>query len=354
MPLTFGRKSKPVIQSNPAIQAVVDDLDLADQSNVLGEDAPSPLRERFKSDPRIKAEFVERIAIDELKPNSKNAKKHPEHQISLLAENIEEFGFTNPLLIDENNKVLAGHARLEAAKRLGLEYLPVVRLTHLSPAQKRAVAIADNKLAELGAWDFEILAEEFEFLTDRNSDITFDHRITGFDTADIDQILDDRDEPDRHDPDDEVPPPASTPPVTEPGDLWEAGAHKLVCGDAIDPDVSRKLMGDELAQISFDDFPYNVPNAGHVTKREGVREFAMGKGEMSSAQFTEFLSKLCANILAYLASGAIVYTCMDWRHLRELQAAADPLFGSLYFHTLDRCRPFAPRPKLLMGRPGAA
>jgi ParB-like nuclease domain len=128
---------------------------------------------RSKSDPRIEAERVEHVPIDQLMPNSKNAKLHPERRLALLEANIEEFGFQNPLLVDENDRILVGHARWEAARRLGFTHLPVVRLTHLSPAQKRAAA--DITLAELGAWDYDILAKEFEFLTDRNSDITFDY-----------------------------------------------------------------------------------------------------------------------------------------------------------------------------------
>ena len=190
----------------------------------------------------------------------------------MLEENINEFGFTNPLIVDETNTILAGHARWEAAKRLGLEYLPVVRLTHLSPAQKRAAAIADNKLAELGAWNSDILAEELEFLTDPDSDISFDYRITGFDTPEIDDILDDETDTARNDPEDDIAPPVSTPPVTLPGDLWDAGQHKLICADATVSEAYERLMQGERAQISFNDFPFNVPNEGRVTKRKGVRE----------------------------------------------------------------------------------
>lgn len=321
MPVKFG--SKPAIYSEPIIH--VDDLDDLNVDN----QRPFPSHSHFRSDPRIKAEGVENVSIKDLEPNSRNAKQHPERQISLLEENINEFGFTNPLIVDENNTILAGHARWEAAKRLGLEYLPVVRLTHLSPAQKRAAAIADNKLAELGAWDFDILAEEFEFLTEPDSDISFDYRITGFDTPEIDDILDDETDTDRNGLEDDIMQPASTPPVTQPGDLWDAGQHKLICADATISETYERLMLGERAQISFNDFPFNVPNGGHVTKRKGVREFAMANGEMSKEEFTNFLAKLCKNIAANSASGSIAYLCMDWRHISELMTAAEPAFHAL-------------------------
>jgi len=154
MPISFKKNSK----------VTIDDL--------VGTSEHQPWHVRFQSDPRIEAERVEHVPIDQLTP-MKNAELHPERRLALLEENIEKFGFDNPLLVDEGDRIVVGHARWEAARRLGFTHLPVVRLTHLSPAQKRAAA--DIRLAELGAWDYEILAEEFEFLTDRNSDITFDY-----------------------------------------------------------------------------------------------------------------------------------------------------------------------------------
>src|SRR3984893_1844402 len=322
MPIFF--KTPSVIHSKPVIHAVIsDEMDER-------QDQPLPLDPRIKLDARIKAECVEMVPIDALKPNPKNAKKHPDRQIALLEENIEQFAFTNPILIDEANQMIGGHARYAAAKRLGFRHLPAIRLSHLTPAQKRAVAIANNKLAELASWDLEILAEEFEFLTDPETDLGFDPRITGFETVELDQLLGDQADDDRADPADEITPVnPETPAVTCPGDAWDCDSHKLLCGDATNREDCAKLMGDQRAQIGFEDFPYNVPNAGHVTKREGVREFAMARGEMTSRQFIDFLSQICNNILAYLAPGAVAYFCMDWRHLRELQAAADAVFGEL-------------------------
>jgi hypothetical protein len=158
MPVSF--KKNPKI----SIHTAIDD--------VVGTSEHQPWHVRSKSDPRIEAERVEHVPIEQLTP-MKNAELHPERRFALLGANIEEFGFHNPLLVDEDDRILVGHARWEAARRLGFTRLPVVRLTHLSPVQKSVSA--NIRLAELGAWDYEVLAEEFEFLTDRNSDITFDY-----------------------------------------------------------------------------------------------------------------------------------------------------------------------------------
>ncbi len=303
----------------------VDDPIAAEQPRI---EQPNPLGPQIKLDARIRAECVEVVAIDRLQPNPKNAKKHPERQVALLQENIEQFGFTTPLLVDEDNKIISGHARYQAAKRAGFEHLPVIRLSHLTAAQKRAVAIADNRLAELGEWDFEVLAEEFSFLSDTDLALDFDPRITGFETVEIDQILDNDRKPERDDPADQIPILDShAVPVTTVGDVWTCDTHRLLCADATEPENFSKLMEREKAEIVFTDPPYNVPNNGHVTKREGVREFAMARGEMSPDQFTSFLATILANIFNYIAGGGVAFICMDWRHLFELWAAANDSFG---------------------------
>ena len=294
---------------------------------------PVPLGPQVRLDARIPIpECIEIIPISDIQLNPRNAKTHPERQIALLQENIVKFGFTNPLLVDEDNKLIAGHARYEAARRAGLQELPVIRLTHLTATQKRALAIADNKLAELGEWDLEILSEELTSLFDDASvELDFDPRIIGFDTSEVDQILDDSSsKKDRFDPaDDFETPPPDSPAVTAAGDTWECDEHRLHCGDATNPESYAALMGRDKAEVVVTDPPYNVPNAGHVTKREGVREFAMAAGEMSPETFTAFLSVVFGNIFNYMQTGAVAYFCMDWRHLSELWAAASPIFGTL-------------------------
>ncbi|SHN82511.1 site-specific DNA-methyltransferase [Bradyrhizobium erythrophlei] len=291
---------------------------------------PDPLGPQIRLDARIRAECVEVVPIVELHPNPKNAKKHPEKQIALLQANFEQFGFTTPLLVDEDNKIIAGHARFEAAKRSRFEHLPVIRLSHLTATQKQGVALADNRLAELSTWNLDILTEELSFLFDASTELDFDPGIVGFETVEIDQIIGDDTKKDRADPADvfaTLPP--ETPAVTSAGDIWECDEHRLLCGDATNPDDYAALMGRDQVAMVFTDPPYNVPNAGHVSKREGVREFAMAAGEMSSREFSAFLSIVFGNIFAYMQAGAVGFFCMDWRHLSELWAAAHPVFGAM-------------------------
>jgi DNA modification methylase len=300
------------------IHAVVDDLP----------DLSQDIRNRLNH--QIQHTKIECVPIADLKQNRRNAKKHPDRQIALLVENIRQFGFTQPVIRDENNELIAGHARLLAASKLGLSHIPTIQLSHLNAAEKRALALADNKLAELGQWDLDLLQEELGFLFDAETDLTFDPGIIGFDTPEIDQILLGEMEVARADPADQVEPPdPAAVAVTTAGDVWDCGPHKLFCGSALETADYQTLMGDERAALAFADGPYNVPNEGHVTRRSGVREFAMAAGEMSPEGFTAFNRTFCKNILDYVIAGAVVYLCMDWRHLRELQAAADSVFGVL-------------------------
>jgi DNA modification methylase len=320
MPITFGRKTeKPVVLQ-------VDEW----PDEPRREHQPLPIDRRINLDARIKVECVEILEIDAIVLNERNARKHSDHQIARLAEAIEELGFNVPIAVDERSRILAGEGRYLAAKKIGLAHVPVVRLKHLSAAQKRAFAIADNRLAELGEWDFQILSEELSFLFSPDEEITFDPRIIGFDTADADQImLGAHDADEKPDPADRnIPLPGQTS-VTAVGDIWICGKHKLCCGDATSGEVYRALLAGEPVNIVFIDPPFNVPNAGHVTDREGVREFAMAHGEMSAEQFTNFLSTALARIRESMTDGAVIYVCMDWRHLDELSAAARPLFGAM-------------------------
>lgn len=311
MPVTIKKAMKKIIHAH-----------------VMDEAEEASANERQELDVRIKATRIECVPIGQLKPNPRNAKKHPSRQIALLVENFEQFGVTQPIVVDEDGTIICGHARFEAAQKAKLFHLPVVRLSGLTTTQKRALAIADNKLAELGEWDIAVLSQELSFLFDPDTELTFDPRVIGFETVELDQILGNEHEDNRADPADEIVPLNSQEPaVTKPGDVWICDQHRLVCGDATNKDPYSTVMQTDLAEIVFTDSPYNVPNAGHVTGRVGVREFAMAHGEMSSSQFTDFLSVVFTNLLARTADGAVGYFCMDWRHQLELQAAADPIFG---------------------------
>ena len=269
-------------------------------------------------------------SVRELKPNPANARTHSVKQVRQIAGSIRSFGFNNPVLIDSQGTIIAGHGRVEAAKELGMTSVPTVRLEHLSDAQKRAYIIADNRLAELAGWDREILAIELQNLLD--DEIDFEITDVGFETAEIDLILGDMSgdscEPDL---DDEVPPVRSGPSVAKSGDLWLVGPHRIYCGNALEAESYSALMDGELAQMVFADPPYNVPINGHVSGLGKIRheEFAMATGEMSEAEFTDFLSAAFQLMSAASVDGSIHFICMDWRHLFELLQAGKSTFAEL-------------------------
>lgn len=266
--------------------------------------------------------------VDDLKPYAGNARTHSDKQIAQIATSIEQFGFTNPVLIDDADGIVAGHGRVSAARKLGLAEVPVIKLAHLSDAERRAYVIADNRLAELAGWDNEILAIELQSLSDM--DLDFELEITGFETAEIDLMLDDDIDSDR-DPADVVPEPVPGPAITRPDDVWLLGRHKLICGDALDAETYQMLMGDERARAVFTDPPYNVKIDGHVCGSGKVkhREFAMASGEMDKSGFTDFLHDTLAAMANVSLDGAIHFVCMDWRHMDELSAAGERIYSEL-------------------------
>ena len=269
---------------------------------------------------------VESYPVGALRANPRNPRWHSDKQVAQIAASIGAFGFTTPIVADESGMVLAGHGRLAAAKVLGLDTVPVVQLRHLNEEQKRALVIADNRLAELSQWDTELLRIELEELS--ALDLSFDIEITGYDTIDIDGLAHIDPEDDKLDVADFVPGVQDQlPAVTQPGDMWMLGRHKLVCGNALDRSTIHQLLGDERAQLVFTDPPYNVCIAGHVSGTGQHREFAMASGEMSDAEFAAFLKTAFANMAEVSADGAIHYVCIDWRHQPELLAAAAAVYG---------------------------
>ena len=264
--------------------------------------------------------------VTDLKPAVRNARTHSKAQIKQIADSIEQFGFTNPVLMDAADRIIAGHGRVEAAMLLGLKTVPTLRLDHLSDEQVRAYVIADNKLAENAGWDEELLALELQYLD--GLDLDFDLTITGFEMAEIDAML-------VLDPDTEeevVPEPSEGPAVTQAGDLWMIGKHRLYCGDATKPASYDALFdGSKAAQMIFTDPPYNVPISGHVCGLGSVqhREFEMAAGEMSTEKFEAFLRSVCDNLAASSINGSIHYICMDWRHMGEVLRAGDAAYGEL-------------------------
>jgi DNA modification methylase len=261
--------------------------------------------------------------IDDLKPASCNPRTHPPRQIRQLADSIRRFGFTSPVLIDEDQGILAGHARVEAARLLGMVEVPVSCIADLTPEERRAYKLADNKIAQNAGWDPELLAIELQELIE----LDFEVDLTGFSVVEIDSLIEDAREASAEgkDPPEDMIPPPSLNAVCQQGDLWQLGRHRLLCGDARSADDMAKLMGDERAGLVFTDPPYNVPIDGHVCGSGNIRhrEFAMASGEMSAREFTTFLEVTLGNMVQVLRSGTILYVCMDWRHMRELCEAGE-------------------------------
>lgn len=199
--------------------------------------------------------------IDELAPYEGNARTHSAKQITQIAASIRHFGFTNPVLMGGAGQIVAGHGRVAAARQLGLSEVPKIELGHLSEAERRAYVIADNRLAELAGWDREILAIEFQALAEL--DLDFDLEITGFETTELDFLLDAVDGT-KADAADEIPVFDAGPAVGQRGDVWQLGRHRLICGDAREASAYTALMGDERACCVFTDPPYNVKIDGHV------------------------------------------------------------------------------------------
>ena len=271
---------------------------------------------------------IEYVAVSQLKPWEKNARTHSKKQIRQVADSIETFGFTNPVLIDAEHHILAGHARVEAAKSIGLERVPCVCLDHMTPEQKRAYVLADNKLALNAGWDELILAEELEALLE--FDLDFDVTITGFEMPEIDSLLlDQNTEITKDNPLDKLP--KKAPRRCNLGDLWQLGKHRLICSSALEHATFEKLMGGERAAMVFTDPPYNVPIDGHVGNSGQIkhREFVMASGEMSVREFTEFLKSAFNNMVSFSVEGSIHYVCMDWRHMAEMLEAGQEAYTEL-------------------------
>lgn len=271
---------------------------------------------------------IEMIDPRSLRPWERNARTHSRKQLRQLEKSIRTFGFTNPVLIDGAGTILAGHGRVEAAKAMGLDGVPCVRIEHMSEAEKRAYVLADNKLALNAGWDEELLAAELGALV--AEDLDFDVDVTGFSIAEIDGFIDGVEPEEPNDPRDDALP-QEAPRRARVGDVWRLGDHRLVCGDALDPGVVDLLMAGERARMVFSDPPYNVKIDGNVGGLGKIRhrEFAMASGEMTEAEFTNFLHTAFRNLADHSLDGAIHYICMDWRHMGEMLAAGQGVYAEL-------------------------
>jgi DNA modification methylase len=275
--------------------------------------APAPAHGRRNDRlPRLELSY---IRLEELRPSARKLRKLDPVHVREVASSISLLGFCDPLLIGRGNELIDGEARFEAAKQLGLDRVPCVRVEHLSPDEQRVLRLAVNRLAEKGQWDLDALKIEFEELVLLDAPI----EITGFSPAEIDHvILGDGAEELEQGPLE----PETAIAVARIGDIFQLGPHRLICGDATDPAVlARLLEGYGPARLVLTDEPYNVKIAGNVTGGPH-REFAMASGEMTSAEFLAFNEAWIAAVLPHLCNGGILGTFIDWRGLPTVDAAA--------------------------------
>lgn len=269
---------------------------------------------------------ISQISPDELHAYETNARIHGEQQIAEIARSISAFGFNNPILIDKDKCIIAGHGRALAAKQLGLPTVPVVCLDHLTPRQKKAYILADNKLAEKSSWDRGLLKSELQSLFDLETDI--DLTITGFSTPELDLLFADTETALQKS---EIVSDIQPEPRVRSGDLWRLGDHYLFCGNSLKKESFSALMQGELAEMVFTDPPYNVPIQGHVSGKGAIkhREFAFASGEMSETEFTAFLSQAFSHLKDFSKNGSLHFICMDWRHIREILNAGNSNYEEL-------------------------
>ena len=286
------------------------------------------LRDDLKRGDTAGAPRIEWAPIATVRPNPKNARTHSRRQIRQIAASIRKFGFLNPLIVDERNMILAGHGRFEGARLEGATHVPIIRFDHLSEAQKRAYVIADNKIAEQAGWNREMLAIELGELISLLPVEELDVSITGFETGEIDLLFADMASA-QSGPEDVIPPFPETA-ITRRGDLWRLGKHRLLCGDAREPkDFDRAMSGASAAAV-FCDPPYNL-RVRAIGGRGRVQhsEFAFASGEMSQAQFRNFLSQTLGNGVRVSVDGAVHFVCMDWRHIGALIEVGRELYGDM-------------------------
>lgn len=272
---------------------------------------------------------IETVNVEQLKLYKNNAKIHSPDQISQIADSIQQFGFVSPILIDENDEIIAGHGRFEAAKVLNLSQVPVIRIGHLTNVQKRKLRIADNRISENGGgWDADLLNIEIGELCELEdiADIT----ITGFNDIEIDQILTEPRTKSEVKKLDAVPYVADDEIITVPGDIWEFdGGHRIICGDSTDRDTFAELLVNKRVNLVLQDPPFNIKIKGFVSGNGNVKhpDFAMATGEMSDSEYTEFLGKNFALCSEYATDNAMIFNFIDWRNIMPMLTACKQHFA---------------------------
>jgi site-specific DNA-methyltransferase (adenine-specific) len=243
------------------------------------------------------AKTIEWLETKGLIPYAKNSRTHSEAQVAQIAGSIKEFGFNNPVLIDEDNGIIAGHGRVMAAQKLGLQAVPCIRLAHLSDTQRKAYVIADNRLALNAGWDDQMLTVELQELDSES----FDLSLLGFEADELNALLNPIKETEGLTDEDEVPE-VPEEPKTKPGDIYKLGRHRLMCGDSTSIDAVEKLMAGDLADILITDPPYNVAYEGGTKEKLTIKNDSMGDD-----QFRQFLRDAFVSADSVMKQGAVFY-----------------------------------------------
>ena len=268
------------------------------------------------------------LPLQSVIPRQGNPRIHSAKQIRQIAESIRGLGFLTPIIVDENDVILAGHGRWLAARKLGLESVPVVRHEYLSDAQKRAFVLADDRIAQEAGWDRELVRLELGVLADLLPPTGLDLTITGFAVPEFDALQKDLGRP-AADSDDEVPDLPDSP-VSVQGDVWLLERHRILCGDARRSEDFEKLIGCKKVRAVFTDPPFNLASR-QIGGRGRIqhKDFAFAAGEMASGAYRLFLTETLGHGVRVSAPGAVHYICIDWRHIADLAEVADPLFEQM-------------------------
>ena len=260
------------------------------------------------------ADKIEQWPTAKLLPYARNARTHSDDQVAQIAASIAEFGFTNPILAGSDGVIVAGHGRLAAAQKLGLELVPVVVLDHLTPTQRRALVIADNRIAENAGWDDAMLRIEIAALQDDD----FDLSLTGFDADALAELMA-GDEPDvEGEADDDAVPEVSETPISRPGDVWLLGGHRLLCGDSTVAESYDRVLDGNPVDMVFTDPPYNVNYANSAKDKMRGKDRAILNDNLGDG-FYDFLLAALTLTVAHCRGG--IYVAMSSSELDVLQAA---------------------------------
>lgn len=265
---------------------------------------------------------VNQTEINALRPPPRELRKSNKRHQMALESSIRAFGVVKPLLVDAQGAIVAGYAVWKAAKAVGLQMMPTICISHLTPEQIRLYRIADNQIGTLSSFHEEMLKIELEELSGLCLDLDLNLELTGFSTAETDNVLlNAKPEPQNENAERNEDDPATAPVVSRLGDLWIAGDHRILCANSLDEPSYLALMAGELAQMVVADPPYNVPVAGHVSGRKGAKEFAFASGEMSPEEFILFLLAVFSLLVKFSVDGSIHYHFIDWRHVWEMLSA---------------------------------